>query len=327
MGRIKQLGRAVLSYLPRLGLMPGPEVHRPNGLSVMMTVKDEEDWIEKSITSIADVADEVVAVDNGSEDTTPAILNTLQRRMAGKLRVFRFPREDYCAAVNFTLAQTRYNWILRWHGDFIARTTGDFAVSRLAERVRALDRRRYFCIWIGPVSLDGDLFHQIPQAKVELEPFIFVYSPALHYKQIGRFETLQAPWYYERIEWPELYCFHMRYVKPARRILYRFFWTEWMSFPDKSRFPSLDLYVRHRIQEVYNTSDLAEAARRRIRDLGKELVPYDKARFGDYPATLAADLRDPKYRLIYEGNQIVGRTDIGAETQTLQSQRSAHDLR
>src|SRR2546422_3745579 len=45
MGKVRQMARTVLSYLPRLGLIPIPEANRPNGLSVMVTVKDEEDWV------------------------------------------------------------------------------------------------------------------------------------------------------------------------------------------------------------------------------------------------------------------------------------------
>jgi len=310
MGRIKQMGRTVLSFLPKAGLIAPPTKYRPQGISAMMTVKNEEDWIEKSVMSIADAVDEIVLMDNGSEDRTLSVAHSLQSSIGDKLRIYQFPAEDFCAAVNYTLAQTRFTWIIRWHGDFVARTTGSLALSHLVARIHKLDRKRYFCIWIGPVSLDGDLFHQIPQPDVELEPLIFAYSPALHYKQIGRFEVLQVPWNYKRLEWRELYCFHMRYVKPARRILYRLFWTEWMSLPDKSRYPTLDLFVRHRIQEVYGTSDLKVATRRRIEDLGRELAPYDKVRFGDYPAIIADELERPKYRMIYHGDRIVGRNDV-----------------
>ena len=135
MGKIKQVGRTILSFLPRVGLKSRPETYKPAGLSVMMTIKNEEDWIEKSISSISGIADEIVAVDNGSDDETPVILDRLERRMNGTLRVFRYEREDYCAAVNFTLAQTRFRWIFRWPGDFVARTTG--LVVRAPEGGRA----------------------------------------------------------------------------------------------------------------------------------------------------------------------------------------------
>src|SRR5438552_5766256 len=184
----------------------------------MMTVKDEEDWIERSVRSILGVVDEIVVVDNGSEDNTFGIMCKIEKELEGKLRIFSFPSQDFCAAVNFTLAQTRFRWILRWHGDFVARTTGSLAISGLRNRAIALDPNRYYCVWVGPVSLDGDLYHQVPETKVELEPFLFVYSPAIHYEQVGRFEVLRVPWYYRRLEWQELYFFHMRYVKPARRI-------------------------------------------------------------------------------------------------------------
>jgi len=314
MGRIRQLGRTILSFLPEIGLVAQPSAHRPAGISAMMTVKNEEDWIEKSVASIADSVDQIVVVDNGSEDGTYRILSDLEKQLGGKLRLFSYPKEDFCAAVNFTLSNTSYRWILRWHGDFVARTTGDLAVSILLRRALLLDARRYFCIWTGPISLDGDLFHQYPQPGVELEPFLFVYSPSIHYSQIGRFEVLHVPWYYKRLEWRELYFFHMRSVKPARRMLYRFFWTEWMALPEKSRFPTLDSYVRHRITEVYGTTDLTEALRRHLRDAASKLVPYDRDRFGDYPKIIEDEVRNPKYQLIYKSGGVVSRNDVEALT-------------
>lgn len=276
----------------------------------MMTVKNEVDWVAKSILSVKDAVDEIVLVDNGSVDGTLETVKELKTQLGPKLRYYSYPEEDYCGAVNFNLNHTTYQWILRWHGDFIARTNGPLSIAHLRDRLAALDRRRYFCVWIGPVSLDGDLFHQIPEREVELEPLAYVYSPSLRYNQVGRFETLHVPWYYKRLEWRQLHFFHMRYVKPSRSILYRYFWTEWMSLGDKSRFPNLDSYVRHRILEEYGTSDIDQAMRQRVIDLGKELVPYDRSRYGDYPAILAEDLERPKYRLIWRDGKVVGRSDL-----------------
>jgi len=308
--KMKQAARTVFSLLPKFGLIPPSSGLRPAGISAMMTVKNEEDWIEKSVRSVQQVVNEIVVVDNGSDDKTPSILTRLEHELGGKLRLYTFDREDFCAAVNYNLDLTRFRWILRWHGDFIAHTTGPRAISNLTKNAISLDARRYYCIWIGPVSVDGDIFHQIPQADVELEPFLFTFSRKIAYKQIGRFEVLQVPWYYKRLEWRQLYFFHMRNVKSAKRLLYRRFWTEWMSLPDKTQFPTLHEYVAHRIKDVYKTTDLTEAMRARIRELARELVPYDKARFGPYPDLLDDEVRSPKYRLMYKEGRVETRNDI-----------------
>ena len=85
-----------------------------------------------------------------------------------------------------------------------------------------------------------------------------------------------------------------------------------MALAEKTRFPTLDSFVKRRIQEVYGTSDLKEAMRRRISDLSRELVPYDRMRYGEYPAMIEDELRNPKYRLIYHNGRIVSRSDIEA---------------
>ena len=39
-------------------------------ISVCMIVKDEEDVLERALSSIKDIADEIIIVDTGSTDTT-----------------------------------------------------------------------------------------------------------------------------------------------------------------------------------------------------------------------------------------------------------------
>lgn len=83
-----------------------------------------------------------------------------------------------------------------------------------------------------------------------------------------------------------------------------------MSLPEKSQFPTLDSFVRHSIRERYGTSDINVAMKYRVRDLCRDVVPYDRERFGDYPEILDPDLLNPKYQLIYKDGLAVSRNDV-----------------
>ena len=49
--------RTIQSYAPYLGIIASP--NRPPGISVIMRVKNEKDWVTLSIQSIKSIADEI----------------------------------------------------------------------------------------------------------------------------------------------------------------------------------------------------------------------------------------------------------------------------
>ena len=71
-----------------------------------MIVRDNEDIIEPCLTSIRPWVDEMIVVDTGSKDRTPAIAERLGARM------FHFPWiDDFSAARNESLKHARGRWI------------------------------------------------------------------------------------------------------------------------------------------------------------------------------------------------------------------------
>jgi len=67
-----QFIRKTSSFLPMIGLISSSG--RPVGISVVMRVKDEADWIEASVESIKGIAEEIIIVDERSSDGTYEIL-------------------------------------------------------------------------------------------------------------------------------------------------------------------------------------------------------------------------------------------------------------
>ena len=67
---------SIVSVRAGLGLLP--RVDRPNCVSALMHVRDEEWWIESSILSVKDLVDEYIIMD-ASTGRTPEIIENLRR--------------------------------------------------------------------------------------------------------------------------------------------------------------------------------------------------------------------------------------------------------
>ena len=82
------------------------------GLSLCMIVKNEEKHLERCLTSVKDIADEIVIVDTGSEDKTVTIAESFNSS------VFHFKwANDFSAARNFALSKCQCDWILYLDAD------------------------------------------------------------------------------------------------------------------------------------------------------------------------------------------------------------------
>lgn len=302
------LVRKLASHAPALGLVSAP-TGRPQGISAVVRVWNEEEWIEPCLRSVSDAVDEMIVVDNGSTDGTPEILARVQRALGPKLRVFSRPGLDHVALSNFALAQARYRWALKWDGDFVARTSGPYAIAGLRERILGLPARRYAHVSLTCVELMGDLWHQCPGSELRRDPFTSVLSPALTFVRVVRtldapppgpprilrdprapmtihFEAPRIPLYYDVLHWEEPYFFHLQIKKPLRMYL-RDCWADWAENPAlQARFSGLEAYALERARAAWDVGTLAEAAERymaRVRDL---LVPYSVERFGEHPKIL-----------------------------------------
>jgi glycosyltransferase involved in cell wall biosynthesis len=301
--------RRLLSYAPALGVVPRPAARR-QGITAVVRVKNEEEWIEASLLSVSDAVDELVVVDNGSTDRTPDVLARLARTLAPKMRLFTRPALDHVALSNFALAQATYRWALKWDGDFVARTTGPCAITRLRQRILALPASRYFHVHLTCIELVGDLWHQFPGCELRRDPFACALSPALRFVRVVRvlsgaalhgwpsiardprvpitirFEDVKLPLYYDVREWDEPYFFHLQIKKPVRMYL-RDCWADWAENPAlQARFPNLEGYGLHRARQAWGVGTLPEASELFMARVKDHLVPYSVARYGEHPEIL-----------------------------------------
>lgn len=328
--KLHELVRLLASYAPLAGLAPEPEP-RPNGISALVRVRGDEEWIEPCLRSVRAFADEAVVLDNGAAPDTRESLARVAGELGGFLRLESCPDLDFVTLSNRGLALARYRWLIRWDADFVAYTSGPHDIRGLRRYLLDLDPRRYYLVYVRAAEVAGDLFHQFPDLRDRYDGQAAVWSAALRYVAIGRtlpverlatpdrvlrnggtvrhtLEALATPRYYRVTRWPAPAYLHVN-VKSGRRLLLRHFWLEWLDASRRAPAPPLDEYVRRRVREEWGLGDLDAAERAYVTAYCKRLVPFDAARYGPYPDALTAYLDRPRYRVEYRDGVVVGRSE------------------
>ena len=101
-------------------------------LSLAMIVKNEAANLGRCLESVRGLVDEMVVVDTGSEDGTPALAQ------AHGARLGHFPwRDDFAAARNASLELCRGDWILLLDADEAVGAADHAAIRQALERPEA----------------------------------------------------------------------------------------------------------------------------------------------------------------------------------------------
>jgi len=293
--------RNVLSTLPKLGLVKKPNFHK-EGVSFIIPVKDEEQWIKLCILSIEPVADEIIVVDSSVEDKTTEIVESLSKRF-DKIKHIRFYWQGvnaYALALHIGLVTANYKWVFKWDSDYVAKSTE--SLMEWKNRLYRLDKKKYFVIDIPRINLEGDLFHQPKNCPFGIyEGRLFTWSPELKWALKDNYYSEQItgdsiwghrfpPWY-KILRWHEPYIFHCN-IKSPKRMLMRVFWDDFVLNRD-TRFQSLQDYTAYRVNSEWHMS--MEEAQKKVMDTHlQNLIPYDKSRFGDLPEILMEHFKNQK---------------------------------
>jgi hypothetical protein len=112
---VQYIAREILSFLLSVGLVAPPSSFRPNGISLMIGTKNEE-WIDLSLRSAKEFADEIVVVDKSTDDT-PDIIRKVSSEEQLNLKLIRYKEkttlilsdgEAYTEQSNIALQNTSY---------------------------------------------------------------------------------------------------------------------------------------------------------------------------------------------------------------------------
>lgn len=321
--------RGLASWAPVIGVVPRPRPAR-EGITAIVRVRGEEEWIAPSLASIADFADEILVLDNGAAPEAREAIERARQSAPGRVRVEACPALDIFALSNRGLQLATCRWVVRWDADFVAHTSGDADIRHVRRFLLGLDARRYHLVYLPAAEVAGDLRHQFPDRRIRGDGQVHTASPAARFVRVERevapggrldaadaidradrrvrfaLESLRVPKYYRIVRWPAVAYFHV-HVKSARHMLLRHFWLEWLAAGAPSE--TLEAYTRDAVRERWGATDLDRAAADFMARHCARLVPVDERVTGPYPALLEPYLQQPRYDVRYLDGAIVGRDE------------------
>jgi glycosyltransferase involved in cell wall biosynthesis len=270
--------RKFYSIAPYLGLVPKANtLGRKPGVSAIVNLVNEP-WIEPSLLSIKDFADEIIVVDSSTDDTSEKV-DKIKVQYGLNLKHIR-KMCDVRVAWQTALKYSEYEWLLKWDGDFIAYTP---QINRLKTYLTTLRKEKYYFIEFPHICLDVDLFRINKSNPYQIEGWLFKFSPPL----FNLIERDPFPTFYEKKFLNTVYVMHLRSIKSPLRILERRYMGLWKLEENKAKYSdSFEEYVKVNVFKEFGVENLDKAAQIVYESLKEKVASYEKEIYGDYPKIL-----------------------------------------
>ena len=278
------------------------------GITAIVPVYNEEYHLQIVLESLAEIADQIIVLDNGSTDNSLEVARQFQTKNSRdcEIQVLEFPNHELVDLLNEGLERVKYDWLLRWDGDFVC-----FEKTRFEKLKQALqNRKRPAAIRLPYLNLCGDYSHAFKPtgAVYPGEFYLRSFNRELNYKLIhGRVEVSVIPLYYRLHEEKMPYIIHLGHIKPIERIMHRHIYRDWgdarKNFPGlTSRYSVIDSFRKDWIWNVLQTDNSLAAKFRFSRLLAIQCEPIDDSLKNSFPDLLKDFIKShPKqYSVVYE---------------------------
>ena len=194
-------------------------------VSGIMIIKNEEMYLRQAIMSVLPLVNELIIVNNNSQDTSKRIINELQKKYKQIKLIQVFNNESKYRCMQFALQSCIYSWILRCDGDMIF-DKQDQLLKMINGKKK--NRFRYDGLFMYAYNIYGDISHVKLVNPYKTENLFLIKKNRLMVSHDPLTEDIII---YSYKEGNYLYitssdkdpCFiwHMSYCKPPEQLLYQ----------------------------------------------------------------------------------------------------------
>jgi glycosyltransferase involved in cell wall biosynthesis len=180
------------------------------GVSGLLRVKNEAEKIGHCLRSILGVFDEIILVDNGSEDGTLEVVRKIKKLEDSRdqIKIYSYPFKiarcgeehfntpedsvhNLAYYYNWCLSQCLYKYVCKWDGDMILRKESRTSFKRFLKEIQKV-RRTCWCLNGQTVYRDRDLNFYRAREEINFEIMIFPYGNITRYHKIDLYEALKS---------------------------------------------------------------------------------------------------------------------------------------
>jgi len=289
------------------------------GISAVVVARNEDYTVGMSLRSLIGFADQIICVDNGSDDGTLVEMEKFRDEHGGDadVDVVSMPGALLGDCRNEGLRRSRHQWHLRWDADMVAQTAGPDSMLNVRERALADARPR--AIHMRRTTLIGDLRHapRLGDVVDAGENWLIRAGHGITYAELGgMYDEVRTPLHYVEKWEPGEHIFHLAGLKADDNLIHRLHYFAWRELINREgpqadpELQTLDAFKRHRNRELFGTTDPQSVKFRYRRQLSYHLMPYDPEHFGSYPEVLRRELSgQQRFEVVYREGRPWSRID------------------
>lgn len=286
------------------------------GVSAVVVARNESYNLPIVLESLIGFADQIICIDNGSNDDSLLKMKKFQQQFSSQVlvEVIEAPGKLLGDCRNIGLQHSKFKWHLRWDADMVFRQQiGKYNSQWLKEKISRINYPT--AIKLARINLSGDFHHvsKLHKTVDEGEAFLVKRTKNLSYSEHGKFDVLRIPLFYNVIEIPEPIVFHLNHLKALDRIMYRNQYFNWRkSVSNSNSQQDFDSFRKEWEMKMFGTNEHNSLMYR----FHKKFVllhsaPLDMELYRPYPEQIqkAIDSGNERFSYKYENGKPVARLD------------------